>query len=152
MQQIKQRYLAAAGFRKDWTQKPSAACTVKKQRPGASPSLCAAAATDGSAGYEAYWQIMLATSPITYSAANTSHTGGTRLIQVEPGNQDFCNTCTAFAVVAAAQAAVASAIERDVQRLLMSVQDLFFCGPTKRTCAQHGTWLQQCKSCSSGSC
>jgi hypothetical protein len=137
-QQMKQKYLLAAGFQKEWTRKPSAACTVKKQRPGASPSVCAAAATGGVAALEAYWQIMLATSPSTYSAVNTNQTGGTRLIQAEPGNQEVCNTCTAFAVVAAAQAAVASALQRDVQQLLMSVQDFFYCGPTQRTC--FATW------------
>uniref|UniRef100_A0A383VXT3 LysM domain-containing protein n=1 Tax=Tetradesmus obliquus TaxID=3088 RepID=A0A383VXT3_TETOB len=100
--------------------------------------LCATAASpeqsDISAGRDAYRQILFATSPTSYSSVNTSQTGGVRLIQAEPGKQEFCTTCTAFAVVAAAQAAAASVLQRDVQQLLLSVQDLFFCGASRRSC------------------
>lgn len=133
--------MASKRYHRNYALQPSKSC-AKGPGIGAGANLCAsAAASDTSAGYQAYAELMFATSPYTYSSANMSDTGGVRVIPSTPGAQGLCDTCVAFAVVAAAQAAAATELQIDVSQLLLSVQDLAFCGPAKRQCRSGWNFL-----------
>jgi len=65
--------------------------------------------------------LWLALSPPAYFSTNSTVTGGVSVI-APAQDQQGCNTCTALAVVAAAQAAVATTLQLDVDNVLMSAQ------------------------------
>ena len=104
--------------------------TYKKQRLSRSMTLSSSGFSQSQLA-----ELILATSPGVYSAA--SNTFG--YIPVGPPQaQKDCATCTAFAVVAAAEAAVASGMEVNGDKVRLSEQDLYFCSSadssTLRTC------------------
>lgn len=107
-------YLAAKKFMNRWQGLGRAEC----RNSGARAALCAPAVGDT---YEQLTALLLATSPPAYSSTNTADTGGVRVI-APAENQGECTTCTSLAVVAAAQAAVASVLQRDVENVLLSAQ------------------------------
>jgi hypothetical protein len=76
---------------------------------------------------------MLATSPEVYSSTNASRVQ----LVAPPQSQQECQTCAAFAVAAAAETAMASALQVDVQQCSISVQALYFCPPSSpgRSCS-----------------
>jgi hypothetical protein len=114
---IQQLYSSSKAWKRAYKQRPKAACSSTS-----SSSLCAAAATDS---VNTYAQLMLATSPEAYSSTNAS-----RVPLVTPAqDQQECQTCAAFAVAAAAETAMASALQVDVQQCSISVQALYFCPP-----------------------
>ena len=76
---------------------------------------------------------MVAASPGTFASNDPADTGGKRIIAASEPQGD-CFTCAAFAVVAAAQAAVASTLQVDVVDVRLSTQDLYFCGSKTLTC------------------
>jgi hypothetical protein len=81
-------------------------------------SLCAPA---GIKAFEAAATLWLALSPSAFYSINSTDTGGVSIVAPAQDQQD-CNTCTALAVVAAAQAAVATTWQLDVDNVLMSAQ------------------------------
>ncbi|KAI8464966.1 MAG: hypothetical protein J3K34DRAFT_100057 [Monoraphidium minutum] len=82
---------------------------------------------------------MLAASPAAYSSLEPRDVGPLRVISL-PRSQAPCATCTAFAVATAAEAAVATALGRDVRDVgRLSTQDLHFCGPKLRACESGAT-------------
>jgi hypothetical protein len=96
--------------------------------------LCAAASTDDASMYA---QLMLATSPQTYSSASS----GSAVQLVAPAqNQQQCQTCAAFAVAAAAETAVASVLQVDVRECSISVQALYACPPGRPTRSCSAGW------------
>lgn len=123
LSQLQQQYQNSKAWKLAYKQKPSAACS----RTG-SASLCAAQPTNVT---DVYAQLMLATSPQAYRTTNS------KVQLVAPAqDQDTCQACTAFAVAAAAETAMAVALQVDVQQCSISVQSLFFCPPNlpSRSC------------------
>eukprot|EP00775_Hariotina_reticulata_P003715 gene3715-biopygen5397 len=126
MAKLRALYSASRSFRVAYRASPSSACA--KGSPGRrGASLCAPSAQDTQAAEQAV-QLMIATSPIVFSSTNASDTGGVRVIY-PPGHQGPCETCIAFAVGAAAEAAVASVLRVNVLLVNVSVQSLYYCGP-----------------------
>jgi hypothetical protein len=124
LSRLQQLYSSSNAWRRAYKQHPKSACS----RANAA-SLCAAAATTA---VDAYVQLLLATSPNIYSS-----TGDSRVRVVAPaGDQGPCETCAAFAVAAAAETAMASALQVDVQQCSISVQALYSCPPGRpgRSC------------------
>jgi hypothetical protein len=115
--QLQQLYSSSKAWKRAYRQQPKAACSST-----GSVSLCAAAAADS---VNTYAQLMLATSPEVYSSLNHS-----KVQLVAPAqDQQECQTCAAFAVAAAAETAMACALQVDVQQCSISVQALYFCPP-----------------------
>eukprot|EP00775_Hariotina_reticulata_P012070 gene12070-12211_t len=102
-------------------------------------SLCAAASTNDE--FEKAATLWLALSPPAYFSTNSTDTGGVSVI-APAQDQQSCNTCTALAVVAAAQAAVATTLQLDASKVLMSAQDLFFCSTTIQLTCSSGWGLE----------
>lgn len=128
LSQLQQQYKNSKAWKRAYKQSPSSACS----RSG-SASLCAAQTASAT---DAYAQLMLATSPQAYSS-----TSSTRVHLVSPAqDQAECQTCTAFAVAAAAETAMAAALQVDVQQCSISVQALFFCGPNEPTRSCKAGW------------
>jgi hypothetical protein len=125
LSQLQALYSSSQAWRRKYQQHPSAACSRASRA-----SLCAAAATDA---VDAYAQLVLATSPQVYSS-----TGDSKVRLVSPAqDQGPCQSCAAFAVAAAAETAMASALQVDVQQCSISVQSLYFCpqGKPSRSCS-----------------
>ena len=85
-----------------------------------------------------YAQLLVATSPLIYDSRDPAHTGGFSCIGAAR-NQRPCSTCTAMAVAAAAEAAVACISRLDANTVRLSAQDLYFCsgaqqGGVQRLC------------------
>lgn len=123
--QLQELYSSSQAWRRAFKQQPKSACSK-----ATGTSLCAPAATDA---VNTYAQLMLATSPSTYSS-----TADSRVNLVSPAqDQGPCHTCAAFAVAAAAETAIASALQVDVQLCSISVQALHFCPPGRpgRSCS-----------------
>jgi hypothetical protein len=122
LKQLQQQYRNSEAWKHAYKQKPSAACG-----PAGGATLCAA---QGTSATDAYAQLTLATSPQAYSSTHDS-----KLRIVAPAqDQAECQTCTAFAVAAAAETAMASALQVDVNQCSISAHALFFCaqdGPAK---------------------
>jgi hypothetical protein len=77
--------------------------TAASSGGGGGTSLCASAGGQaGGAGLEAYASLLMATSPLRYSALRPADTGGTAPL-APARDQGDCSTCTAHAVVAAAE-------------------------------------------------
>jgi hypothetical protein len=127
---------AAAGLKAAALLAKSAPAAVKCG--GSGGSLCAASpelrAAPGAV-------LNMTASPGDYDARNPAHTGGVRAAVLEARDQGRCGACVAFALGAAAEAAVATALRRDAAPL--STSDLFFCagGGKYRRC-QDGWRLQ----------
>ncbi|KAF6249804.1 hypothetical protein COO60DRAFT_928868 [Scenedesmus sp. NREL 46B-D3] len=79
---------------------------------------------------------MLAMSPQAYSSTSSK---GPRLVSPAQ-DQEQCQACTAFAVAAAAETAMAAALQVDVQQCSISVQALFFCAPNEPTRSCEAGW------------
>jgi hypothetical protein len=94
-------------------------------------TLCAAGISiDATTDADAAALLYMATSPTVYSSNDAQHTGwGSAVGPV--ADQRPCSTCAAFAVAAAAQAAVASVLRLDQSKpenqVQLSVQDLYYC-------------------------
>jgi hypothetical protein len=117
--QLQQLYSSSKAWKRAYKQQPKSACSSTS---GASLCAAAAAATDA---VNTYAQLMLATSPEVYTSTNYS-----RVQLVAPAqDQQECQTCAAFAVAAAAETAMASALQVDVQQCSISVQSIYFCPP-----------------------
>eukprot|EP00775_Hariotina_reticulata_P012069 gene12069-12210_t len=86
--------------------------------------MCAPASTNDE--FEKAAALWLALSPPAYFSTNSTDTGGVSVI-APAQDQQSCNTCTALAVVAAAQAAVATTLQLDVGNVLMSAQVAYGC-------------------------
>eukprot|EP00878_Enallax_costatus_P023332 GHUV01024807.1.p1 GENE.GHUV01024807.1~~GHUV01024807.1.p1 ORF type:complete len:216 (+),score=42.52 GHUV01024807.1:684-1331(+) len=84
---------------------------------------------------------MLATSPQVYSSKDPRQTGGLNLAG-QVGDQDPCNTCTAFAVTSAAEMAVASVQRIGIQQISYSPQSLYYCTGIPRDCTTGWTLPQ----------
>ncbi|KAI8475767.1 MAG: hypothetical protein J3K34DRAFT_456134 [Monoraphidium minutum] len=113
-------------------QAPRVACSR------ATPSLCSAAAAKD---INAYARLVAAASPPDFSAADPRLTGGLDLVPA-PRDQKPCASCTAFAVAAAAQAAVAAALGLNASMVEpLSVQDLMYCGSGAPTSCRAGWTL-----------
>jgi hypothetical protein len=122
--QLQQLYSGSQAWRRAYKQHPAAACS---KASGA--SLCAAAGADAAGTYA---QLIMAAAPQAYSS-----TGDSKVRLVSPAqDQGPCQTCAAFAVAAAAETAIASALQVDVQQCSISVQELYFCpvSDTSRSC------------------
>ncbi|KAF6264603.1 hypothetical protein COO60DRAFT_73096 [Scenedesmus sp. NREL 46B-D3] len=79
---------------------------------------------------------MLAASPQVYSSVSNS---SVRLVAAAQ-DQGPCHTCAAFAVAAAAETAMASTLQVDVQQCSISVQALYFCPPGRPTRSCTAAW------------
>eukprot|EP00775_Hariotina_reticulata_P009157 gene9157-biopygen11054 len=118
--QLQQASKRSKEWREMFRKNPAAACTKK-----GSASLCAADNTDAS---DAYAELLMATSPQAYSSTNASQVGSVRLVAAAR-DQGKCQTCTAFAVAAAAETSMAAALGVPVEDCSISVQSLYFCQP-----------------------
>lgn len=119
------RTWAAEGqqWRTSYAADPAAACS-------ADGGLCAA-----NPGSEDYGKLLVATSPADYDAR--TGTGGS----YDPINQPVqdqrpCQSAVAFAVITAAEAAVASALHVNASSVSLSQQDLQFCPDAQRSCQE----------------
>ena len=80
----------------------------------------------------------IAAGPDRFSSLNPSDTGG--FVPVGPPyDETSCNTVSALTVIGAAEAAVATVLQKDAGAVDLSEQDLFFCkgspGAPSRTCS-----------------
>jgi hypothetical protein len=76
--------------------------------------------------------------PLPLKLSSTQHR---KVRTVSPAqDQAECQTCTAFAVAAAAETAMAAALQVDVQQCSISVQALFFCVPDEPTRSCEAGW------------
>lgn len=116
--QLQQLYKSSQKWKIDYRLQPRAACSSRSRN-----NLCAAADTESR---DAYFQLVMATSPRIYSTTNSSQAGAANLV-APPGDQQACQTCSAFAVGAAAETAMASALRVNAQDCSISVQSLYFC-------------------------
>ncbi|KAF6264602.1 hypothetical protein COO60DRAFT_1698194 [Scenedesmus sp. NREL 46B-D3] len=126
--QLQQQYKNSQAWKRAYKQKPRSACG----RSGGA-SLCAAQETSAT---DAHAQLMLATSPQAYSSTSSS---GPRLVSPAQDEAE-CQACTAFAVAAAAETAMAAALQVEVQHCSISVQALFFCAPNEPTRSCEAGW------------
>eukprot|EP00878_Enallax_costatus_P021233 GHUV01022475.1.p1 GENE.GHUV01022475.1~~GHUV01022475.1.p1 ORF type:complete len:316 (+),score=67.80 GHUV01022475.1:281-1228(+) len=116
-----QKYLSASrSWKQTYKLRPAAACNSQ------SGNLCATtkSSTDDTSTYA---QLMLATSPAVYVTSTVSPAQA----------QATCNSCTAFAVTAAAEAAIASVLKlKDFTNNSFSAQDFYFCSrDNPRSCS-----------------
>jgi hypothetical protein len=112
MLSLQRVYAKSVAWRRAYAQAAAAKCSTH------SGSLCAPSATA-----EERVQLLMATSPQTFDA----RTGmGTFSAVGAVKNQGTCAACVAFVVLAAAQSAVACALQEDASSQL-SEQDFFFC-------------------------
>lgn len=120
------RTWAAAGvqWRASYAADPAAACNT-------AAGLCAA-----NPGSEDYGKLLVATSPADYDARTA--TAGSYNPVSPVLDQRPCQSAVAFAVIAAAEAAVASALKVNASTVSLSQQDLQFCPDSQRTCQE--TW------------
>lgn len=126
-----EQWKQAKAWRSALQSAPRQACNGKDKN-----SFCSAGVQSDAYRYSV---LMLATSPGAYSSLQPAYVGAKRVIS-GVRDQRPCSACTAFAAVAAAEAAVASATGQDVSAVgRLSAQDLYFCGPTLRTCNTGGT-------------
>lgn len=133
---LQQLYARSKAMRRSWRQTRGTTTSCKSASGGA--VLCGSDTADSSQAYAALW---LATSPAAYSSHVPDNTGGVRLF-TPPQTQGDCNSCTAFAMAAALQAAVAWGLQIDAAKANVSVQAMYFgCS------AERGPMLD----CSSGS-
>ncbi|KAI8473897.1 MAG: hypothetical protein J3K34DRAFT_409538 [Monoraphidium minutum] len=72
---------------------------------------------------------MIATSPARFDGRDAADTGGVPLMS-QIRDQGPCLACTAFALVAAGEAAVSAVLRKSAAGRLWSVQDLHFCSGT----------------------
>lgn len=100
-----------------------------RARGGRCGSLCAAAPALAAAPASL---IAMVTSPPAYDSRDPGQTGGYAGVTPSGPDQGRCGACVAFAVGAAAEAAVAAALRRGARAL--SQGDLFFCGGGGRRC------------------
>jgi len=110
-ERLKPQLERSAALRNTWPRGGQTSC--KK-----TATLCAPA---GINDFEAAATLWLALSPPAFYSTNSTDTGGVSVI-APAQDQQGCNTCTALAVVAAAQAAVATTLQLDVDNVLMSAQ------------------------------
>lgn len=117
------RSWAAEGrtWRASYAADPAAACSAQT-------GLCAA-----SPGSEDYGKLLVATSPADYGARSSSFDAISPVLDQRP-----CQAAVAFAVITAAQAAVASALHVNASTVNLSQQDLQFCPDATRSCQD--TW------------
>lgn len=110
-----------AAFRNAYAANPRDACRLNRK------SLCGAAA-----GTDDYVKLQIATSPADYDAR---YKAGDNYNPIGPAkDQRPCQTGVAFAVTAAAEAAVASALQLNGTTINLSQQDLQFCPGITRGC------------------
>ncbi|KAF6246276.1 hypothetical protein COO60DRAFT_1210639 [Scenedesmus sp. NREL 46B-D3] len=126
--QLQQQYRNSQAWKRAYKQRPRSACGIT-----GGASLCAAQSTSA---VDAYAQLMLAMSPQAYSSTSSK---GPRLVSPAQ-DQEQCQACTAFAVAAAAETAMAAALQVDVQQCSISVQALFFCAPNEPTRSCEAGW------------
>ncbi|KIZ03711.1 hypothetical protein MNEG_4246 [Monoraphidium neglectum] len=89
------------------------------QRP-----LCAASGTNSAEDQRA--TMMVATAPQAYSSAFPGDTGGPSYVGPAKDQGD-CHTCVAFVVAGAAQAALASVLQKPGSNFDLSERQLFYC-------------------------
>lgn len=135
---LQQLYSSSKTWRSDFLQNPAAACTKK-----GGASLCAADSTETT---NSYAQLLMATSPQAYNSTTyyPAQVGSVRLVAAA-GDQRSCQSCTAFAVAAAAETAMAAVLGVPVEDCSISVQGLFFCPPNgmmSRNCAAGWTLIE----------
>lgn len=110
-----------AAFRSAYAANPQAACRLNRR------SLCGAAA-----GTDDYVKLQVACSPAEYDAR---YNAGPNFNPIgPPKDQRPCQTAVAFAITAAAEAAVASALHINGSSISLSQQDLQFCPGIARGC------------------
>jgi hypothetical protein len=132
LRQLTQTYSASRAWREAFKRDPSSACSPQ------SGSLCASGVSDDA---DQYGQLVVATSPIAYSSASPASTGGFDFVP-HPGDQRPCASCTGFAVAAAAQAAIAAALQRNASKIEpLSAQDLQYCSVGAPTSCTSGWTL-----------
>ena len=81
-------------------------------------SLCAS-----NLGDDEQNELMWATSPQTYDSRKAGSFSAVSRVQDQKG----CFACVAFSVVAAAESAMATALQRDASNMDLSEQDFYFC-------------------------
>ncbi|KIZ04750.1 hypothetical protein MNEG_3207 [Monoraphidium neglectum] len=132
---FRQQWQGSRSWQSAFKSAPQRACS----RGGASTTLCSSAA-GAAAADDKFAQLLLATSPARFFSVPIyafAALNGWKLqdyyarqnpVLLAPGNQGSCQTCTAFTVAAAAEAAVAATLDRSAQEVgRLSVQDLAFC-------------------------
>jgi C1A family cysteine protease len=115
----------ASAWRRQYRQNPAAACN------GTPASLCSAIP-----GTRQYWQLVLAVTASSFDARINMRPKVGRFNPVGPVvDQLPCHSCAAFVATAGAAAAVATVLGRSGREVLLSTQELQYCGPnSNRTC------------------
>ena len=111
-------------------------CWACRSAVGHSATLCS-----GALNAEDAAQLLMAASPSKYDARLPTHTGGFVAVSAVR-NQGSCWACTSFALTAAAEAAVASALGKDARQKQFSVQEFHFC----RQAGSSGRMTRSCYS------
>jgi hypothetical protein len=125
-------YEKSEAWKSAFRRSPASACSQNGQ------TLCSAGSSQDAA---AYGQLVVATSPLTYSSASPSDTGGLDLIP-SARDQRPCAACTGFAVASAAQAAIAAAARVNASAVEpLSPSDLLYCSPGAPTSCSAGWTL-----------
>lgn len=112
-----------AAWRASYAADPGSVCNPRS-------GLCAA-----NPGSEDFGKLLVATSPADYDA-RTASASFDPITPVQ--DQRPCQSAVAFAVITAAEAAVASALHVNATSVSLSQQDLQFCPDAQRTCQD--TW------------
>lgn len=124
-------YRGSIAFRNAYKLKASTACSSQKG------SLCAAQTWDMKA------QLLMATSPQAFDARQPEQMGGFSAVS-SVKDQQGCNTCVAFTVLAAAESAVACATRRDSSSSMFSEQVRIRNAGCRRTAALPARLTCQC--------
>eukprot|EP00775_Hariotina_reticulata_P012121 gene12121-12260_t len=122
-------YGQSVAFRRSYAKAKAQTATVCNAQSG---SLCANSNAEQKA------TLLMATSPQVFDARSAQQMGGFTAVGA-PKSQGDCNTCVAFALLGAAQSAMASVLKKDCTSAV-SEQDFYFCksvsgGPEERTCS-----------------
>lgn len=115
-------------YKADYRLSPGLACSSKGSSLCSIPSSSAQSAA-----------LLLATSPQTFDLRNRTQTGGVRVLG-GVRDQGDCNTCVSFSVGAAAETAVAVALQKDATTWF-STGYFYFCtsGGEERSCQTEWT-------------
>ncbi|KAI8470504.1 MAG: hypothetical protein J3K34DRAFT_521289 [Monoraphidium minutum] len=140
------QYSSARALHERWraSQKARRARARAQPRAGCAPgsrALCGGNLPAAAAGDAAVLEVM--GSPQAYDSRRPADTGGLDLVH-PPMDQGACNACVGFALVSAAETAMAAALRANARELpRLSTRDLFFCNPKGSGSCNNGWTYQQ---------
>ena len=128
-QTLRKLYKASKSYRKTFPQ--------LARRVGCTGTSAVCGAGVKAADANEYAALMIATSPARYDARDPSMSGSKRVIS-PVRDQGTCSSCSAFAVIAAAETAVASFSGVDASKIDLSEQHAFYCSGSMNSLCSRG--------------